>query len=248
MQSAYAYIDGEIEAWTLPSPEEEVLPGVPWGAPEQILSPAYWAALSKVTSHSTFGFVSTDGDLASELGFCLLGGFGITAELATAAHDRLSEAGIFLDTWQPNREEVRHLLTIPLNVGRRTIRYRFPEQRATRITASMERLRDCPPRIDCPFAMRNDLMTYPGVGPKTASWIVRNLTGSNSVAILDIHVIRAGQVMGLFPLNIRLPNDYEKLEDLFLRFASRIGVGAASLDALIWSQMRRFPVDITRYS
>ena len=30
---AYALIDGAIEAWTLPSPGEEVLPGVLWGSP-----------------------------------------------------------------------------------------------------------------------------------------------------------------------------------------------------------------------
>jgi thermostable 8-oxoguanine DNA glycosylase len=96
--------------------------------------------------------------------------------------------------------------------------------------------------------MRNDLMAFPGVGPKTASWIVRNLTGSNDVAILDVHVIRAGQTMGLFPHEIRLPHDYEVLEDLFLKFANGIGVGAASLDALIWSQMRRLPLGIVRDS
>ena len=94
---------------------------------------------------------------------------------------------------------MRQLLTTPLEVGGRSIRYRFPDQRATRIAGSMERLRTHPPKTDCPFEMRNDLMTYPGVGPKTASWIVRNLTGSDRVAILDVHVIGPAKPWAYFP-------------------------------------------------
>ena len=84
-------------------------------------------------------------------------------------------------------------------------------------------------------------MKINGVGPKTASWIVRNLTGSDEVAILDIHIIRACRLMSLFPREVRLPRDYGPLEERFLKFAEGLGVGAAVLDALIWTKMREMP-------
>jgi endonuclease III len=46
-------------------------------------------------------------------------------------------------------------------------------------------------------------MSLPGIGPKTASWIARNWLDADDVAILDIHIMRVGQVIGLFPLSKR---------------------------------------------
>jgi N-glycosylase/DNA lyase len=81
-------------------------------------------------------------------------------------------------------------------------------------------------------------MRLPGIGPKTASWITRNWLGSDAVAILDVHVIRACCLMGLFSEPICLRREYEVLECKFLQFAENIGVRAAMLDALIWREMR----------
>ena len=81
-------------------------------------------------------------------------------------------------------------------------------------------------------------MELPGIGPKTASWIVRNWLGSDDVAILDVHVLRAGILMGLFPEDCRLPKDYEVLEKKFLDFARAIQVRASLLDAIMWRDMR----------
>jgi thermostable 8-oxoguanine DNA glycosylase len=81
-------------------------------------------------------------------------------------------------------------------------------------------------------------MAIPGIGPKTASWIVRNWTGTDEVAILDVHVIRAGQLIGLFPKHIRLPRDYSALEARFLEFSHALKVRASLLDAIIWREMR----------
>ena len=89
--------------------------------------------------------------------------------------------------------------------------------------------------------MRFYLMRLPGVGPKTASWIVRNWLNSNEVAILDIHVIRAGQLMNLFTTSERVEAQYFEMEQRFLDLAEAIDVPAADLDALIWSEMRRTP-------
>src|SRR5689334_12743933 len=126
MQEAYAFVNGQIHCWPLPAPDVEVVDGVQWGSPAELLSPAYWAVLAKVASSAGLGFVCKDGDLASELGFCLLGGFGIAAEVASVAHGRLSDAGVFTNDWRPDHEHVRDLLLQPLRVKSRLVRYRFP--------------------------------------------------------------------------------------------------------------------------
>jgi endonuclease III len=46
--------------------------------------------------------------------------------------------------------------------------------------------------------MRQLLLSIEGIGPKTASWIVRNVMGSDDVAIIDIHILRACTGMGVF--------------------------------------------------
>src|SRR5271169_3585943 len=85
-------------AWVVPmhflSPTEEVVPSVPWGRPEDFFTPAFWASIV-ATANSSHGYVSLDGNLRREVCFCLLGGFGIKAEINHAAYLWLSKAGTF---------------------------------------------------------------------------------------------------------------------------------------------------------
>ena len=82
-------------------------------------------------------------------------------------------------------------------------------------------------------------MGLPGIGAKTASWIVRNHRGSDAVAIIDIHILRAGRHIGVFPVSWQPQRHYTQLECAFLKFAEALGVRASLLDALIWDYMRR---------
>ena len=246
MQTAYAIVEGEIASWTLPAPEEEVMPGVPWGTVSDVLSPAYWTAAARSAPEATHAFVCLDGNLAAEVAFCLLGGHGIAAEIALAAYERLAQEGTFDVKAAASATRLLEALQRPLIVEGRQVRYRFPRQRSDRIARALALLRDRPLRAHDPRLFRTDLMMIPGIGPKTASWIVRNHTGSDEVAILDIHIVRACQAMKVFGRDIRLPRDYEQLEERFLTFARRIGVGAAVLDAVMWSQMRRLPMEVAR--
>ena len=89
-------------------------------------------------------------------------------------------------------------------------------------------------------------MTLPGVGPKTASWIVRNWLGSDQVAILDIHVVRAGLLMNLFSPEDDVSKDYPCMEAKFISFSQALGVPTSDLDALIWWMMRTTPKLVRR--
>ena len=223
---------------TAPDPDGEVVPGVRWGRPEWIPSAAFWAFMISRASEPVDGFVGREVSLAHEVGFCILGGYGITAEVNHAVHSMMIGEGIFVEGRRPGSDEIEALLRRPVVVGERSIRYRFPRQRAVRLSHALASIADDPPPSDDAVAFRGHLMRIPGIGPKTASWITRNWLGSNEVAILDIHIIRAGLLMGLFERPVRLPRDYETLERRFLQFCAALGANPSLVDAVMWRAMR----------
>jgi hypothetical protein len=92
--------------------------------------------------------------------------------------------------------------------------------------------------------LRDRLAELPGIGLKTASWIVRNYRGSSEVAIIDVHILRAGRHIGLFAQDQEPQRHYRELEAAFLAFATALEVPAAMLDGLMWDYMRRLPASI----
>lgn len=239
MQVVRGRIGGQIQTTVLPDEHEEIVRGVRWGRPDQVPSPAFWAALAWMVPNPGEGYIRCGGSLIEEVSFCLLGGHGVTAELAHAAYEHLKAAGVFEPGRRSSETEIDRLLRDPLLVNGRTMRYRFPQQRARRVAIAIRELESDPPDERDHRVFRNQLMRLPGVGPKTASWVTRNWLGSDAVAILDVHLIRACRLMGLFKEPIRLPAEYETLECKFLDFAENLGVRAAMLDVLIWQEMRQ---------
>ena len=224
----------------LPDPEATVVPGVVWGRPEWVPSAAFWASMVALADEEHDGYVERGGPLEEAVGFCLLGGYGITAELNQAAHWHLLAAGTYRwgSTAADASQRIEELLREPLDVQGRRAHYRFPRQRAVRLAAALRMLSHDPPPTDNDHAFRAHLMRIAGIGPKTASWIARNWLGSTVVAILDIHVVRAGRIIGLFTKDDRLPRDYLAMERRFLGFAHAIGASPSLLDAIIWRTMR----------
>jgi N-glycosylase/DNA lyase len=237
MQQVWAGVGDRVTRLELPDPEVVVVPGVLWGRPEVPMTPAYWAARCQWAEHEQ-PFISKTGSLVEEVAFCLLGGFGITYEVNAAAYAHLKTLGAFDSDRPPEEAWLLEELSQPLKVGARSIRYRFPRQRARRLARMSDQLQEI--HIDDLDALqlRDRLLGIEGVGPKTASWIVRNLLGSDDVAILDVHVLRACRAMSVFPSEVRLPKDYNVLESLFLSFAKAIDVRASLLDAVMWLEMR----------
>lgn len=219
-------------------PETEVVPGVKWGRPEWVPSPAFWLMLATNGTDDDDYVAPRGTSLHHELGFCLLGGYGIKMELNRAAWSKLISEGILDVGRNPTAKEIESLLREPVLVGERMVRYRFPRQKAIRLSGALCAIEDNPPTTTSAREFRRDLMKIPGIGPKTASWLARNWLGSDEVAIIDIHVLRAGQKMRLFKANVRLPGDYDELEGRFLQFAKALSVRASLLDAIIWREMR----------
>ncbi len=233
--------DDSVHWLYLPPPTAEALPGIPWCTVDAAFSVAAWA-LHAWRAHVERGASHRHAlgrDLREEVAVCLLGGHGMPAELGLAAFARIRDAGMF-DAATPTASAIETLLRTPLLVRGRTMHYRFPRTKARFLAAAFEKLSTEAAPADA-VALRDWLLAIPGIGPKTASWVVRNRLANAPVAILDVHVIRACQILGLFPMDVRLPREYATLERAFIRLAEVIGLPPGDVDAVMWSEMRQAP-------
>ncbi len=218
----------------------DLLPGVPIGREDQLLTPAYWKWRCEIGAAEGHDYVTKDGALEDEVAFCLLGGFGIRMEVNEAFFRHLKAAGALTLEAPASESTLLALLEERIEVEGRFHRYRFPKQRARRISDALRMLADFDATSLNDLQFREAICRIPGVGPKTGSWITRNWRGAETVAILDIHVLRAGWYLGIFDRGARLPKDYLALEQKFLEFAKALDVRPAVLDAVMWSDMRIF--------
>lgn len=174
---------------------------------------------------------------------CLLGGYGINEAMSTHAFWAVRDAGLLDVLRPPSAEAIENVLRVPMAVRGyvRPVRYRFPAQKARRIAGALAALAQDPPDLSAlpPRELRARLTGLGGVGLKTASWVVRNLTRSDDIAIIDIHVRRAGVAAGVFDSRWVLPRDYPLFEESFCAWARAGGVATADLDLCIWSTLAR---------
>ncbi len=237
-QTIAALKSGKIVTFTMPGADERLSEGrLSWGSAELPMTPAYWAAQSWMWALEEPEHFRLGRSLAEELIACILGGYGIPAEVGLAAYDRLrpqlSDPDALTD-----ESYVHELLREPLAVGNRQVRYRFARQKAGYVAAACRELSEIddalPDRL-----LRDRLMGLRGFGPKTASWVVRNWRASDEVAILDIHIFRAGVNLGIFRSDWRVERHYDLLEQAYLEFAEALGVKASILDSVMWMTMRQ---------
>jgi thermostable 8-oxoguanine DNA glycosylase len=222
----------------LPAPHLEALPDVRWGNFDEFFTPAFWVARAwQAAPDQLFEPTRLGHSLPEELAACLLGGYGIPAEVGLAAFEQVRLEGLLDGLPSPDR--VQRVLSAPLVVHGRRVLYRFARQKAKQLSESLEQLRDLKLEGLGDREFRDQLATLPGIGPKTASWITRNWRASDEVAILDIHICRACHAVGLFPPDASPSKGYMQLEELFVLFASAIGVRPSILDNLMWHTMRR---------
>ncbi len=183
MQTMYALVDDAVQTLHMPGPDTLVLPGIRWGSFDELLTPAYWH--SQVWHHDQLGTYKTlrlGKSLVEETAACLLGGFGMRAELGLAAFARLRDRELLSSGTTSQALEIA--LSTPFDIQGRQWSYRFPRQKARYLAGCLSRLGYfSEPTND--VELRDKLATLPGIGLKTASWIVRNHRSSNAVAIVD---------------------------------------------------------------
>lgn len=237
MQTVLHLVDGAPKRLSLPPPDAPIGDNQVWGRHDELCTPAYWAAQSWIWGIEEPEHFRLGRTFEEELLACLLGGHGIPAEVGLAAYDRLRG---FRRSDLSDERTVKEALVAPLAVGGRSVRYRFASQKARFVSSAFTDLEVFDRQAD-DRSLRDALTKLHGVGLKTASWVVRNHRASDQVAILDIHILRAGLMLRIFPESQTIERHYRQLEDAFLQFAERIETRASLLDSVIWMTMRRLP-------
>ena len=193
--------------------------------------------------------VTCGASFETELVFCLLSGFGVSYEHALSASDRVRMLAPFDRSWDAVELELQlcHELEQPQFEPRRRDgtprRYRFPRRKAELIVAARQWLLSCDDvigqlsSIESEHDRRRLLCGCPGVGPKTASWLLRNLGLASELAILDVHLLRALQASGRVD-KLTMPRDYDLAEAAFLDWCLELGAPAAAFDLFVWEWQR----------
>jgi thermostable 8-oxoguanine DNA glycosylase len=241
MHVFYLLEQEEVVTREVPDPNSTILPGVRWGRPDALFTPCYWMTQYWMNLNSLSAPSHRIGSsFQEEVVACLLGGHGISGEVGNAAFQYLKECGIFESSFN-DPETIADFLRTPLTINGRKVVYRFWSQKARYIANALNVLQGFDEATFTPISLRNWLMELNGIGAKTASWIVRNWTGSNEVAILDIHIIRAGILMKMYSTDDHVERKYFEMEGRFLTLSEKMGAAPSHLDALIWAQMRSTP-------
>ena len=188
--------------------------------------------------------------IESELLFCLLGGFGITYEHGRSATEVILQIRPFSEKWEDQDlfEAVSDALMQPqfgpAKADGNLRRFRFPVRKASIIVRARRWLRGNNPLYHRLLVIgncrerRTFLCDCPGIGLKTASWLLRNLGLGAELATIDIHVLRALIEAGRVPANIQMPRDYELVEDAFLEWCRELDASPAAFDLFVWHWQR----------
>jgi N-glycosylase/DNA lyase len=225
----------------LPSPDTLAIEDAAWGLAHAVPTIAFWASQVWFRRDDPWWNEPTmllGRSLAEEVAACLLCGYGVPAELGLAMFERLRSQDLTTDS--PSEPTIFAALDSPVAVGERMKRYRFPRQKARQISGALARLQVHQPATTDLIALRQYLTTLPGVGWKTASFIVRNL-GCDRVAVLDTHIIRGCIAIDVFPPTANVARDYLALEQRFIAFADAIHARPSRLDGFMWSEIRKYP-------
>jgi len=192
---------------------------------------------------------ASDSKLRAELLFCLLGGHGISFEHNLSAAERLWAVEVLrpgnLDVPRAKIEaELRRPQFEPRRRDGSLRRYRFPQRKAKLLADAQLWVAEFPSLAAALAEMsderdRRDLLCQcPGLGQKSASWLLRNTGYAEQLAVLDVHVIRAMQDCGRLG-DATLPRDYEEIEAAYLGWCAELEFDPSRFDLLIWDFSRK---------
>jgi N-glycosylase/DNA lyase len=206
-----------------------------------------WEVAAPLYPGPAESLLAGDEELRAELLFCLLGGHGISYELNLSAADRLWERGLFRTPRRlPKRSiqaELRKAQFEPRRSNGDLRRYRFPVRKAELLFAAQLWLEGIGSlaaeisAISCELERRDFLCSCPGIGPKSASWLLRNCGYARELAVLDIHVVRAMQACGRID-KADLARDYEIVETEYLSWCRDYEADPARFDLIVWDFSR----------
>jgi len=187
----------------------------------------------------------------AELVACILGS-QVSNASAGAWTRALADEGLLDDYWwtigasAAFSRRVLNVLSGTRASARRLGRHRFFRVRAMQIAASRDVLVDTPLlnrlKYRDPWQCRRELVSdLPGLGPKQASMLLRNLQFTLDLAILDRHIVRYMALLGLLStglVRVSPLTAYEATEGSFVEYATTNGVKPGILDWAVWITMK----------
>lgn len=223
----------------LPPAKEEVLPNVSWGDAAGFPTIAYWLyrVFQQRITGSTVKY-KLGRSLLEETGACLLGGHGIPAANGLAAYQHMENKGAF-NGRSYSEDQIYDWLSEPIAIEEKTFKYRFAKQKSKYLSCAIDRIISEEAPVESGKELRDWLLGIKGIGLKTASWIARNWLDADDVAILDIHIYRAGLLGGFFKDELTVEKNYLTLEEQFIQLAESMGVRTSELDAVMWYEMQQ---------
>lgn len=237
MQTMYTIHSGRTYRRRMPSSDARLSSGIVWGRFDELFTAAYWCGQAwQAALHGRYPDLRLGNSLAEEMAACLLGGYGMPAEVGLAAFRRLRDRDLLSGT--PSAEVIERHLSEPFSISGRSVHYRFPRQKASYLEVCLSDAAKLDEVSLDDAALREALTGMPGIGLKTASWIVRNRRRSLSVAVVDVHILRAGRLLGLFGEHESPQRHYLSLESRFVELAEEIEAPTWLLDAVMWQHMR----------
>jgi N-glycosylase/DNA lyase len=193
--------------------------------------------------------VTSEVAVRRELVFCVLGGHAVSFELALSATDAVMGLAPFHESWaesQLKQRVVDELSTPqfePRHKDGELRRHRFPIRKANLLIQARSwvlaqgELTQCLAAIADEDSRRKWLCECPGLGLKSASWLLRTTGLAANLAVLDVHVLRAMAEHSEFEC-VRLPRDYTRLEQRFRDWCVELGTTVAALDLFLWQWER----------
>jgi N-glycosylase/DNA lyase len=188
--------------------------------------------------------------LAWELSACVLGSRA-RADSVARVLENLKAHGLLSRAWwvETRHRDFERRVYAVLSGRARKLRHklaaRFPSVRASqiarsRIVVARKSLSAMFDGDDVGQLRRTLVSELPGIGPKQASLLLRNLRVSCDTAVLDAHFMRYLELCHGFPANSeRISNlaGYERVERAALEIARSYGVSIAVFDLAVWSTM-----------
>ncbi|MGY4512113.1 hypothetical protein [Bradyrhizobium sp. USDA 3650] len=169
MQTMYTIHEGQTYGRRMPPSTAMLRSGIPWGHFDELFTAAYWCGQAwQADLHGHYGDLRLGNSLAEETAACLLGGYGMPAELGLAAFARLRDRGLLIGT--PPAHEIEMHLAEPFEVSGKSIHYRFPRQKAAYLATCLKAIEHLDEDALDDAPLRSALTEMPGIGLKTASW------------------------------------------------------------------------------
>ena len=213
----------------------QTLSDLNWEEAGKRFTKAYWEVQYHLDDSHSNDF-KLGNNFKEEVVACLLGGYGFKAELGLLAFHRIKN--LRLISAKATLSDIEKAISSPFRLNGREAHYRFSRQKSRYVYAFLQR--DDIEEMEglCGSELRKRLLSIKGIGLKTASWITRNSGNCEDIAIVDIHIYRAGRLAGFVDRQWDLQKDYYKIENSFLDFCYSINAQPSKMDSIMWSQMK----------